>query len=73
MNYGVRWRFAPSITKKVFKDDKTKQEIEQPFREITLHYDMEVGEKEVLFDHLHLSLAAPPNLQGWFLQRLQRY
>ena len=54
--------FSTKYRKRVFKDEKTKQEIKQLFREIALHYDMEVGEIEVLSDHVHLSLTAPPRI-----------
>lgn len=54
--------FSTKYRKKVFNDEKTKQEVALLFREIALHYDMEVGEIEVLSDHVHLSLTAPPRI-----------
>jgi putative transposase len=54
--------FSTKYRKKVFKDEKTKQEAEQLFREIALHYDLEVGQIEVLSDHTHLTLSAPPRI-----------
>ena len=54
--------FSTKYRKRVFRDEKTKQEVKQLFREIALHYDMEVGEIEVLSDHVHLSLTAPPRI-----------
>ena len=32
------------------------------FREIALHYDLEVGQIQVLPDHVHLSVTAPPRI-----------
>ena len=54
--------FCIKYRKRVFKDEKTKQEVKQLFREIAEHYDMEVGQIEVLSDHLHHSLTAPPRI-----------
>ena len=54
--------FCTEYRKKVFEDKKTQEEIKQLFREIALHYDLEVGEVEVLSDHVHLSITAPPSL-----------
>jgi len=54
--------FSTKYRKKVFNDEKSKRETKQLFREIALHYDMEVGEVEVLSDHAHLSLTAPPRI-----------
>ncbi len=54
--------FCTKYRKRVFNDEKTRQEVKQLFREIALHYDMEVGEIEVVSDHLHLSLTDPPRI-----------
>ena len=54
--------FSTKYRKKVFNDERTKQETEQLFREIALHYDLEVGQVEVLSDHAHLTLSAPPRI-----------
>jgi putative transposase len=54
--------FCTKYRKKVFSDEKTKQEAASLFREIALHYDLEVGQIEVLSDHVHLTLTAPPRI-----------
>ena len=51
--------FSTKYRKKVFNDEKTKEEVALLFREIALHYDLEVGQIEVLSDHVHLTLTAP--------------
>lgn len=58
--YHFAW--ATKYRKKVFTDEETKKEVEMLFREIALHYDMEVGEINVLSDHVHLTLSAPPRI-----------
>ena len=58
--YHFAW--ATKYRKKVFTNEKTKKEVEKLFREIALHYDMEIGEINVLSDHLHLTLSAPPRI-----------
>ncbi len=54
--------FSTKYRKRVFNDEKTKREIELLFREIALHYDLELGQVEVLSDHVHLTLTAPPRI-----------
>ena len=54
--------FSTKYRKKVFTEEKTKEEIRMLFREIALYYDLEVGEVEVLSDHVHLSVTAPPRI-----------
>lgn len=51
--------FCTKYRKKVFEDKRTQEELEKFFREIALHYDLEVGSVEVLSDHVHLSITAP--------------
>ena len=54
--------FSTKYRKKVFNDEKTRQETELLFREIAFHYDMEVSRIEVLSDHVHMTLTAPPRI-----------
>jgi putative transposase len=54
--------FCTKYRKRVFNDERTKREAEQLFREIALHYDLEVGQVDVLSDHVHLTLTAPPRI-----------
>ncbi len=46
----------------LINDEKTKEEVALLFREIALHYDLEVGEVQILSDHVHLTLTAPPRI-----------
>ena len=54
--------FGTKYRKRVFKEKKVQEEIEMLFRQIALHYDMEVGEIEVLSDHVHFTLSVPPRI-----------
>ena len=54
--------FCTKYRKRVFNDKKTKEEVALLFREIALHYDLEVGQVEVLSDHVHMTLTAPPRI-----------
>ena len=54
--------FCTKYRKRVFNDEKTRREVENLFREIAQHYDMELGQIEVLSDHVHLTLSAPPRI-----------
>jgi len=54
--------FCTKYRKRVFNDKKTKEEVDLLFREIALHYDLEVGQVEVLSDHVHMTLTAPPRI-----------
>ncbi len=58
--YHFAW--ATKYRKKVFTNEGTKQEVAKLFREIALHYDMEIGEINILSDHVHLTLGAPPRI-----------
>ena len=58
--YHAAW--GTKYRKRVFTDSKTQQEVENILREIALQYDMEIEKVEVLSDHLHLSLSAPPRI-----------
>jgi putative transposase len=54
--------FCTKYRKKVFNDKRTQEEVALLFREIALHYDLEVDQIGVLSDHVHLSLTAPPRI-----------
>lgn len=58
--YHVAW--GTKYRRRVFTDKKTKQEVENLLKEIALQYDMEIDKVEVLSDHLHMSLSAPPRI-----------
>jgi putative transposase len=54
--------FSTKYRKRVFNDEKTREEVALLFREIALHYDLEVGQIEIVSDHVHLTLSAPPRI-----------
>ncbi|MDE2025281.1 MAG: IS200/IS605 family transposase [Patescibacteria group bacterium] len=54
--------FSTKYRKHVFTDDKTKGEVEDMFREIALQYDMKIDKIQVMSDHVHMSLSAPPRI-----------
>jgi len=54
--------FSTKYRKKVFKEEKSRKDTANLFREIAEHYDLEVGQVEVLSDHVHLSVSAPPRI-----------
>ncbi len=54
--------FSTKYRKKVFTDLKTQQEVENLFREIALQYDLKIDKVEVLSDHVHMSVSAPPRI-----------
>ncbi len=58
--YHVAW--GTKYRKRIFKTEETKQEVENLLKEIALQYDMEIEKIEVLSDHVHLMLSAPPRI-----------
>ena len=58
--YHVAW--GTKYRKRVFTDKVTQGEIEKLLREIALQYDMEIDRVEVLSDHIHMSISAPPRI-----------
>jgi len=58
--YHFAW--ATKYRKKVFRDERTRTSIKQLFRKIASQYDMAIGTIEVLSDHVHLTLSAPPKI-----------
>ena len=46
----------------MFKQEEIKQETKELLRKIAAEYDMEIGNVEVLSDHVHLTLCAPPRI-----------
>lgn len=62
--YEIWYHFAwgTKYRKKIFRDDQIKEYARKLFREIAMHYDMEIGEIEVLSDHIHCLVTAPPRI-----------
>ena len=54
--------FSTKYRKHIFTDLKTKEEVENMFREIALQYDMKIDKIQVMSDHVHLSVSAPPRI-----------
>lgn len=62
--YEIWYHFAWSTKyrKKVFAKEETKNEVKNLFQKIASEYDMEVGTIELLSDHIHFTLSAPPRI-----------
>ena len=58
--YHIAW--ATKYRKKVFANSATQEAIKRLLRKIAGYYDMEIGEIEVMSDHVHLTLCAPPRI-----------
>ena len=54
--------FSTKYRKRVFTDQKTKEEVANLFREIALQYDMKIDKIQVMSDHVHMSVGAPPRI-----------
>ena len=54
--WGIKYR------KKIFREDRVKEHTKRLFREIAGHYDIEVSEIEVMPDHIHMLVTAPPRI-----------
>ena len=54
--------FSTKYRKHIFTDLKTKEEVENLFREIALQYDMKIDKIQVMSDHVHMSVSAPPRI-----------
>ena len=62
--YDLWYHFAWSTKyrKRVWKDEAKKEAVKRLFRKIAAAYDMEIGEIELLSDHIHFSMTAPPRI-----------
>src|SRR3990167_7183780 len=62
--YDLWYHFAWSTKyrKKVWLDDAEREAVKRLFREVAGKYDLTIGEIELLSDHVHLTLAAPPRI-----------
>lgn len=58
--YHYAW--STKYRKKVWVDDAQRATVKQLFRKIAEQYDMEIGTIELLSDHIHLTLTAPPRI-----------
>ena len=62
--YELWYHFAWSTKyrKKVWTDQGRKESVKRLLRKIAAHYDMEIDTIEVLSDHVHFTLSAPPRI-----------
>ncbi len=58
--YHLAW--GTKYRKKIWKDDYTKNRIKVIFQAIAAAYDLEISSLELLSDHIHLMLSAPPRM-----------
>jgi len=58
--YHIAW--ATKYRKKVFTQKHSQQAVKRLLRKIADGYDLKIGEIEVLSDHIHLTLSAPPRI-----------
>ncbi len=58
--YHYAW--STKYRKKVWKDEQKKVAVKQLFRKIAGQYDMEIGTIQLLSDHIHFTLTAPPRI-----------
>ena len=58
--YHFAW--ATKYRKRVFCEQNTKDSVKELLRKIASEYEMKIDKIEVLSDHVHLSLSAPPRI-----------
>ena len=58
----VSLRMVHKISKKGVYARKTRESVKRLFRKIAAEYEMEIGTIEVLSDHVHFTLSAPPRI-----------
>ncbi len=58
--YHVCW--STKYRKRVFSQQYTRDKVKDILRKIANEYDMEIGIIEVLSDHVHMTLSAPPRI-----------
>ncbi len=58
--YHIAW--STKYRKKVWTNEQTRKAVGKLLRKIAAHYDMEIDTVEVLSDHVHLIVSAPPRI-----------
>lgn len=58
--YHLAW--STKYRKHIWTDDAKREAVKQLFRKIAAHYDMEIGTIELLTDHIHFTVTAPPRI-----------
>lgn len=54
--------FSTKYRKRIWNEKQTRKEVAEIFRTIALNYDMEIGAIEIMSDHAHLTVSAPPRI-----------
>ncbi|MBI3093188.1 MAG: IS200/IS605 family transposase [Candidatus Levybacteria bacterium] len=54
--------FSTKYRKKIWTNEETKTNVSELFRTIAINYDMEIDKIEVMSDHVHMSVSAPPRI-----------
>lgn len=54
--------FSTKYRKRIWNNQQTKQEVAEIFRTIAQNYDMEIGAIEIMSDHAHMTVSAPPKI-----------
>lgn len=58
--YHVAW--STKYRKQIWKDDVRREQVVRLFREIAAAYDMAIDTIQLMSDHIHLLLSAPPRM-----------
>ena len=58
--YHIVW--GTKYRKKIFKDKWMVEWTRKLFREIAMHYDIDMKEVEIKSDHIHMLVSAPPRI-----------
>ena len=58
--YHFAW--STKYRKHVWKDEEKIETVKRLFRKIANHYGMNIGVVELLSDHIHFSVTAPPRI-----------
>ena len=58
--YHLAW--STKYRKHIWVDEAKRESVKRLFRKIAGKYDMDIGVIELLSDHIHLTLTAPPRI-----------
>jgi len=58
--YHLAW--GTKYRKHIWTEDHTKTRVKAIFQAIAANYDLEISSLEILSDHVHLMLSAPPRI-----------
>jgi len=59
-DFWYHFAWSTKYRKKVWLDDAEREAVKRLFREVAGNYDLAIGEIELLSDHIHFTLTAPP-------------